>query len=694
MKKIPLTLSCLGALCAGTALAQTPLTGTLPPVTITANPLGATELIAPVAQYSGPALLLRAKTTLGETLDGTPGISSSYFGPNASRPVIRGLDGDRIRILNNGGTSLDASGLSHDHAVALDPMATDRIEVLRGPGALLYGGSAVGGVVNVIDNRIPRDALFDAQGGVAGKVDLGLASGNAERSAGVLLEAGNERYTLHADVFSRGTDDVQAPAGLACTQPGAPALQRRICNSASQSRGGALGGSVFFERGRLGASVSSFSSDYGTVAEDAVTIGMRSERYALDGELRGLAGPFQALSAAIGRSVYQHTEFDGPVAGTLFKSSGQDLRLEARQARWGALDGVVGLQLEQSSFSADGDEAFAPYSDTRQSALFAHQELSTGWGRFSFGARLESVAVASQGNPTVARFVPDSRSFAPRSYALGGLWPLAAGWQLTSNLALSERAPRDYELFADGPHLATHAYEVGNTSLGLERSSNLDLGVNWASGAHRFSLSAFVNEFSNYIAQEASGVSRDAEGNGGGGVGVTDLGDGTSAESGGAAAVLPEYVYAQVPARLSGLEASARWRLRDGPQTLDLDLRGDLVRATNSRTGQALPRIAPARLGATLLWAQGPWNAQLGASHVAAQNEVPAGQRGTEAYTLWHSALTYRMKAGPASLLWFARLDNMGDTLAYSATSMLTQTAPGKAPLPGRSMKVGLQASF
>ena len=261
MKKIPLTLSCLGALCAGTALAQTPLTGTLPPVTITANPLGATELIAPVAQYSGPALLLRAKTTLGETLDGTPGISSSYFGPNASRPVIRGLDGDRIRILNNGGTSLDASGLSHDHAVALDPMATDRIEVLRGPGALLYGGSAVGGVVNVIDNRIPRDALFDAQGGVAGKVDLGLASGNAERSAGVLLEAGNERYTLHADVFSRGTDDVQAPADLACTQPGAPALQRRICNSASQSRGGALGGSVFFERGRLGASVSSFSSE-------------------------------------------------------------------------------------------------------------------------------------------------------------------------------------------------------------------------------------------------------------------------------------------------------------------------------------------------------------------------------------------------------------------------------------------------
>ncbi len=496
MKKITFALACLGCLGLAAVRAQT-LGTTLAPVTITGNPLGATDLIAPVSQYGGTELLLSSKPTLGETLDGTPGISSSYFGPNASRPVIRGLEGDRIRILNNCGTSLDASGLSHDHAVALDPLATERIEVLRGPGALLYGGSAVGGVVNVIDNRIPREALFDAKGGVSGRADLGLASGNAERSAALLLEAGNDRYTLHADVFSRGTDDVQVADDLACTQPGAPALQRRICNSASQSRGGSLGGSLFFDRGRLGASVSSFGSDYGTVAEDAVTIGMRSERFALDGELRGLGGALQSLSATLGRSVYQHTEFEGPKAGTVFKSNGNDLRLQARQARWGALEGVVGLQIEQSSFSADGDEAFAPYSNTRQSALFAHEELSTQWGRFSFGARMESVSVESQGNPLVARFVAGSRSFSPRSYALGGLWPVAAGWQLTGNLAWTERAPRDYELYADGPHLATRAYEVGNPALELERSSNLDLGAAWASGAHRFSLNAFVNEFSN-----------------------------------------------------------------------------------------------------------------------------------------------------------------------------------------------------
>ncbi len=190
--------------------AQAP-TPQLKEITITGNSLGATDLIAPSGQYSGEALLFRSKTTLGETLDGTPGVSSTYFGPNASRPIIRGQDGDRIRILNNGGALLDVSGLSYDHAVAADPLSTERIEVLRGPGALQYGGSAVGGVVNVIDNRIPREALFDAKGGVGGKVDLGLATGNKERGAGVLLEAGNNRYAIHIDAMNRETGDVKIP---------------------------------------------------------------------------------------------------------------------------------------------------------------------------------------------------------------------------------------------------------------------------------------------------------------------------------------------------------------------------------------------------------------------------------------------------------------------------------------------------
>ena len=660
------TLLALGTLTSTGVLAQSATNGTLAPVTVTGNPLGAAELIVPTVQYSGEDLLLRSQTTLGETLDGTPGVSSTYFGPNASRPVIRGLDGDRIRILNNGAGTTDLSGLSYDHAVTVDPLTVERIEVLRGPGALQYGGSAVGGVVNVIDNRIPREALFDASGGVSGKADLGLASGNREQGGAVLLESGNERYALHVDAMSRNTQDVSAPVSLACTRGGVTSWGRRICNSASESWGGAFGGSLFFDRGYVGASVSTSDNRYGTVAEDEVSINMRSNRYALEGEVRDLGGALQSIKAQFSQTDYKHTEFNAGVPGTVFKSTGNDLRLQARHAKLGALDGVIGLQLEDSKFSADGDEAFAPYSRTRQEAVFAHEELGRSWGKLSFGARLESVNVNSDGHPVLTRFTPASRGFNPASYALGGLWQLAPEWQLTSNLASSERAPKDYELFANGQHVATNAYEIGNANLDKERSTNLDLGAAWKRGAHSANLQAFVNQFSNYISLEASNLG----------------------------ASPPEYRYTQVQARFTGLEASGKLRLLENAQTLDLVLRWDTVRAENSSTGQPLPRIAPMRTGATLLLARGPWGARLGVDQIAAQDRVPDGQLATDGYTLWHAAMTYRAKAGKSSLLWYARLDNIGDTLAYSASSILTQTAPGKAPLPGRNLKVGLQLSF
>ena len=679
-----LHLLCAGASVHAQQVAPRPATVTLKEVTVTGNPLGATDFITPTVQYSGQGLLLRSQSTLGETLDGTPGVSSTYFGPNASRPVIRGLDGDRIRILQNSGASLDASGLSFDHAVPSDPISMERIEVLRGPGALLYGGNAVGGVVNVIDNRIPREALFDAKGGVAGKLDFGISSGNAEKRAGLLLETGTDRYALHVDVFGRQTEDVSVPIDLACTKATSPAVQRKICNSAATASGGALGGSVFFNQGYVGLSVSDFRTNYGTVAEDEVTIDMRTRRYALEGEIRGLGGLLQSVKAQASRTDYTHTEFGGSETGTVFKNNGSDLRVQARHAKFGALDGVVGVQLDESQFSADGAEAFAPYSSTRQSALFAHEELSTSWGKLSFGARVESVNVESKGNPQVARFTPASRSFNPTSYALGALWNVASQWQLTGNLSYSERAPKDYELFADGPHVATNAYEVGNASFSKEQSTNLDIGVKWARGANNLGISAFVNQFNNYIALDATGLLRDSDGNG----------DNISLESGGAAGILPEFAYSQVGARFTGLEASGNIRLLEGRQTLDLALSADLVRATNTTTGQNLPRIAPARVGAALAWSQGAWGAGFAIKHVAAQNDVAPGQPTTAAYTLLNASLRYQQKMGSSTLLWFAKIDNLSDVLAYSTTSILTQTAPGKAPLPGRSLKLGLQASF
>lgn len=659
--------SALGAaiLCTPAAWAQPG--ASLPEVTVTGNPLGAAELIAPAASYSGTGLLLRSQSTIGETLANTPGVSGTSFGPNASRPVIRGLDGDRIRILSNSGAALDVSSLSYDHAVAADPITVERIEVLRGPGALLYGGNAIGGVVNLIDNRIPREPIQSA----TGRADVGWASASRETSAAFVVEGGTQRIGLHADAFTRDSDDVRVPIDLACTKGGVTSFARRICNSANQVRGGAVGGSAFFDQGYLGASVSTLRSDYGAVAEDEVTIGMQSNRYALEGEVRQLRGLFSSVKAQLGHSDYRHTEFDAGAPGTVFKNKGHDLRLEARHAKLGPLEGVIGLQAENTRFSADGEEAFAPYSRTRQAALFMHEEVATSWGKLSLGARTERVSVDSLGNPQVPRFAPASREFSPSSLALGALWKLAPAWQLTANLAHSERAPKDYELYADGPHVATGAYEVGNAALGKERSLNADLGVQWKQGAHVFKVNAFESRFRNYIALLATGAERDVDGE-----------------------LMPDFAYTPVRARLRGAEASGTFRLLESGQTVDLELRGDLVRAVNASTGQPLPRIAPVRAGATLAWTRGPWGARLGFDHHAAQRRVPAGEFSTGAYTLWKAALTYKANAGPAQLLYYARLDNAADRLAYSATSILTQTAPGKAPLPGRSLKLGLRAEF
>ncbi len=662
-------------------------------ITVTGNPLGAADLIAPTTTLSGDALLLRSQSTLGETLNGVPGVSSSYFGPNASRPAIRGQDGDRIRILQNGGGAADASSLSYDHAVPVDALVTERVEVLRGASALQYGGSAIGGVVNLIDNRIPTEPLD----GFGGRADLGYASGSREKSGGVVLEGGNDRYALHVDAFNRDAGDTSVPIELACEKPGRPGLARKICNSANEARGGAVGGSVFFGQGWVGASASTYRSHYGTVAEDDVTIGMQSDRYALEGEWRP-GGFFSSLRGKLSRTDYRHTEFEGAETGTVFTNKSTDLRIEARHRPIGGVEGLIGFTSEAGNFSADGAEAFAPRSRTRAQALFLHEELGTSWGRLSFGARTEQVRVRSLGSPDpeIARFAIGERKFDPHSAALGALVNLSPQWRLTSNLAYTERAPKDYELFANGPHVATAAWELGDPDLQKEKSVGFDIGAQWQSGADTARVNAYATRFRNYIGLAASGNLRGEEGEINPAPEQTDEGlvfpD-----------VVAEYVYRGVRARFTGLEASGNLRLlgtdgfsrpADG-STLDLQWRGDLVRAKNADTGEPLPRISPARVGTTLAWGNGPWTARLGFDHYAAQRRVPSvGVRATDAFTLWNAALTYRMKVQRSNLTWYARVDNIGNKLAYSATSILTSTAFPDAPFPGRSLKLGLRATF
>jgi len=638
-------------------------------VVITGNPLSKIQNLSNVSSLSGMALTQQGQSTLGETLNNLPGVSSTYFGPNASRPIVRGLDGDRIRVLSNSGASMDVSSLSYDHAVPMDVLSTERIEVLRGPAALQYGGSAIGGVVNVIDNRIPRKPMD----GVLGKAQLLSATGNNERSKGALLEAGQGIWVVHADAFDRQTGDVKVPKALACSKPESSALSKRMCNSASASEGGAVGASVFMDRGYLGLSMNSYLGQYGTVAEDQVTIGMKSERAALEGEWRPESAFWQNLNFQASQTKYKHTEFDAGQAGTVFANQGHDIRLQARHKAWrtgkGAWEGVWGWQTEQAQFSADGAEAFAPFSKTRTQALFAIEEFTSGQASFNVGLRREQVSVESLGNPdpTVDRFEMGSRKFAPQSWAASTAWQLMPQWRLSANVSRTERAPKDYELFANGPHLATAAWEQGNSHLGLEKANSVDLSARWQQAVHQFQFSVFQSRFANFI----------------GLMGTQDIQD-----------ELPVQKYQGVRAKFSGMEASGQWRLLQNSSSLDLALKADSVRAQNLSTHEPLPRISPFRWGASLIHSSGPWSARLGFDWHAAQHRVPVGSVSTAAYTLWHGNMSYKQNVSGTMLNWFARIDNLSDQWAYSATSILTSTAPGKAPLPGRSLKLGVLASF
>jgi iron complex outermembrane receptor protein len=667
-------------------------------VTITARSLNANAASLTAQQLSGAALTQRQAATLGETLDQLPGVANSSFGPNVGRPVIRGQEGDRVPLLQNGGANMDVSGLSNDHAVPIDPLTTERIDVLRGPAALLYSSSAVNGLVNVMDNRIARERAFDAQGGVMGKAEYRAGGAANERSLGALMETGNDKLVLHVDGFDRSTQNLKVPKDMSCN--GTP-NGRRVCNSASESHGAAVGGSVLWDHGYLGLSASDYRSTYGTVAEPTVSIGMQRQHHALEGEWRDVGYSLDAIKLQLGHTRYTHTEYDHQVAGTRFDNTGDDLRIEARQKpvqlMAGTWTGTSGVQAERNQLQADGLEKFVGPSHTQSTALFTHQRMQTAWGELSLGARTESVQVALQENfggnaAQTQRFQPLSVSLgAMRNYREG---EAQNGWQLHSHISTTERAPKDYELFAHGPHVATAAYEVGRADLGLEKSTQWELGGDFKHGAHQLGLNAYVADYRNYVSLQPTGVYR--------------LSDGTAVASG-ANGAMPEYQYEGVRARFYGAEATAKLRMVGGGDalwsprathgTLDLELRGDAVHAQDLTHQQAMPRIAPARVGADAVWARNAWGARFGFMHAAAQNRVPdngvAPGVVTGGYTLWNAALNYHMHSGPTHWLLFAKLDNLTNQLAYSSTSVLTQTMGSNAPpLAGRSLKVGAQVSF
>jgi iron complex outermembrane receptor protein len=667
-----------------------------PSVIITGTPFGSGlfELVQPADVLSGRRLAQQRAGSLGETLNGMPGVSATSFGPGASRPIIRGLDGDRIRIMQNSIGTLDASSLSFDHAVPYEPLAAERIEIVRGPAAVLYGGSAVGGVVNVIDNRIPDRPLS----GFSGRAELRLVGPDNERNAGAVLEAGNGQVALHADLHERRTGDLRIPGfarssrqrlldGAGIAQP-----RDRLPNSSARSDGGALGASTTWESGHLGIAYRSHDANYGSVAEQAVRIAMQSERWDVSGEVRDLGAVISSVKFKSGRTDYRHRELRNGRVNTAFGNHGNDTRIEATHGKLGPLSGAFGIQLSGHDFEAIGEEAFVPRTSTHARGLFLYEELPLGNWKFSLGSRAEKTRTRSEGggpaDPAtgLARFDPAaSREFSTRSSAFGALYGFTPGLALVANVASTQRAPTYAELFANGPHAATGTYERGNATFDSERSRALDLGLRWKQGTDAASVAVFRQKFRNFLALFGTGNQRGADGE----LNPLDAnGDGVADGSG--AELMPEFQFRAVPARFRGIEAAARMRVYERVGTLDLELKGDRIKATDASSGLPLPRISPTRISFALDYAFDRLGARLDVIRASAQNRVAANELPTDGYTLVNAHLGYRFKLETSALEAFARVNNLFDReVRYHTSSM-----KDRAPLAGRGVLIGLRGSF
>ncbi|MFJ4142381.1 TonB-dependent receptor [Pseudomonas sp. NPDC089734] len=647
----------------------------LQPQVITANPLGSDQLATPTTVLEGDALTLEQKGSLGETLNKQPGVSSSYFGPGASRPIIRGMDGDRIRILRNGVGALDASSLSYDHAVPLDPVNVDRIEIVRGPAALLYGGSAIGGLVNTFDNRIPTEAIE----GIHGAGELRYGGADTTRSSAGKLEAGNGQFALHVDANSRQFNDLRIPGYARTSELRAQGSEegdkkKRLSNSDGRQDGGAVGGSYTWDDGYAGVSYSNYDSNYGSPAEQDVRIRMQQEHYAFASEIRNLYGPFTSVKLDAGYTDYEHREIEGGEVGTTFKNKGYEARVEARHQPIGPLNGVVGAQVTRSEFSALGEEAFVPQTDTDAGALFILEELqATDRLKLSLGGRVEHTTVDpdAQGKDRFAA-ADSSSSFTAGSLSSGAVYTLTPIWSVAATLGYTERAPTFYELYANGAHVATGTYERGNADLSKEKAVSSDLALRFDNGTHKGSVGVFYSHFSNYIGLLSSGRTLDDEG---------------EEDANG----IPEYNYSGVRARFSGIEAQDHWKLGENQYgSLALELSGDYTRAKNLDTGEALPRIAPLRLNSGLLWALDKWQARIDVEHASAQHRVPDNESSTDGYTTLGASVGYHFNMGESQWLAFVNGENLTNQTVRYASSILRDIAPA----PGRSVEVGLRTTF
>lgn len=623
---------------------------------------------------SGEELARRVEGTLGETLSGLPGVSSSYFGPAASRPVIRGLSGDRVRILNGGIGSFDAAAISPDHAVALDPLTAERIEIVRGPGTLLYGGAAVGGVINVFDGRIPS-RLPD--NGAEGAVRAVYGSAADERSADGAATLSAGQLAVHIDGSYRKTDDLKIP-GFADSKRlralEAEAAEEheqtkgRLFNSAAKTMNGAVGMSYVWEAGFFGASYSRNDQLYGVPghahgpdgdhADDAgaVRIDLVQDRFDVMGEMITPFLMFEKAKLRFGYADYRHTELEGDEIGTVFNNKGWEGRLELVQRSRGAWRGAMGAQLSKRDFAAVGEEAFTPPSVTKNWGLFTVQEVVLEPLTLEAGARFERVTVDVDA-------LGQDRAFSLLSISAGASVELGDDWSLGATLSRSKRAPAAEELFSDGPHLATRAYELGNPALSKETALSMEGILRKRAGAVQGALSLFYTKFDDFIYESHDGLQADD---------------------------LPVFAFMQRDARFYGGELELTVDIHKSEAVVfSLDVAADIVRASLSHNGGPLPRIPPKSLTVGIA-AQGAWyDARIEVEVADKQSRIAAYELPTDGYTLLNMNVNVHPFARDDVTLSL-RARNLTNAEARTHTSFLKDYAP----LPGRDVRLSATYRF
>ena len=676
----PLSLALMLAFAApATALAQQ--ASTLPAVTVSASALslGSDDMSTPVTVLDGDELVRAREGTLGETLAGQPGITSSHFGAGASRPIIRGMDGPRVKVLSDGAEIQDASTISPDHAVASEPMLAEQVEVLRGPSALAYGGGAVGGVVNVIDRKIPTRVPAK---GVEGSAEVRANSAAREKAGAFEVTGGAGNFAFHAEGVKRDAKEYKVGSGW---EGGS-----KVAGSYNETDTGSVGASWVGSRGFLGLAFTSQRAEYGLPGHNhefeschphgthlhcgehdhegeegeehdheheeggAVPyVKLKSERWDVRGELRDPMPGFTRLRLRAAFTDYKHDEIEGTEVATTFKNQGHDARLEMEHVPLGGWRGVAGLQTSKRDFSALGEEAYVAPTVTKKHAAFLVEEYNLAQWRFEAGLRHEWQDIA------VDSATLQDHSASGTSISLGAVWKFAPQYSLGSTISRTHRLPGAEELYANGVHMATATYELGNENLGKETSNNIDVTLRKYAGATTFSLSAYRNRIDNYI-----------------------FGSTLDSHEG-----FQLIEYAQRDATFTGIEGQVRQQLNP---IFGASVFGDYVRAKLADGGGNLPRIPAQRLGVKFDASWQNWNGVAEFYRVGKQDKVAAFETTTPGYNMLNLSASYDTRIGGTPTQFYLKANNLTNELAYSHTSFIKNAAP----LTGRNLTAGVRVTF